>query len=54
MNYFIDEAIKQAKKSPMEVKFGAILIYKNKIISAGFNTYKSNISNKLNQCLLRG
>ena len=37
--------IKQAMKSPMKKKYGAILMYRNKIISVGYN-YDTHISTK--------
>ena len=51
---YINHAIFQASKSPMETKFGAVLIYRNKIISSGFNSYKTRLSSNIHQCLLRG
>ena len=54
MEYFILKALDQANKSPMEVKFGAVLVYRNKIISSSYNTYKYNNKENINQCLLRG
>jgi deoxycytidylate deaminase len=35
----IDEAYNEAIKSPMNKKIGAILVYRNKIISRGHNYY---------------
>ena len=40
--YFIDEATKEAYKSPMNSKYGAILIYRNNIISRGYNKLKGH------------
>ena len=37
MDYFIDEAKKEANKSMMTKKCGAILIHRGKIISRGYN-----------------
>ena len=39
MDYFVLEAKKEASKSPMSKKYGAIIIYNNKIISRGHNYY---------------
>ena len=39
LDNFIDEAIKESKKSNMNFKHGAIIIYRNKIISRGYNRY---------------
>lgn len=48
---FIDYAKEQALKSPMNNKYGAVLIYRNKIIASGFNYYTHNKFLN-NQCLL--
>lgn len=40
-NYFV-EIQEIAKKSPMNHKCGALLIYQNKIIAFGFNKYTRN------------
>jgi hypothetical protein len=37
INYYIDEAVKEARKSPMINKYGALLIHRGKIISRGYN-----------------
>lgn len=42
MDYFVLEAQKEALKSPMSNKYGAILVHDNKIISRGFNFYNNN------------
>lgn len=44
--HFVKEAVEIAKKSPMRSKFGAILVHRNKIVSRGYNTYKTKISSK--------
>jgi deoxycytidylate deaminase len=51
-NLFALEALSEAKKSPLSRQYGAVLIYNNKIISRGFNYYKSNITSNLKCCLL--
>lgn len=38
-NQFFDIAVKQALKSPLKNKYGALLIRNNKIVSMGYNTY---------------
>lgn len=44
---FIEEAYNQAFKSDMNFTHGAIIIYRGKILSKGFNTYiNSNYSEK--------
>lgn len=48
----IKEAIRQAEKSPVSTQYGAVLIYRNKIISTGYNNYKLPIFTKLKSCLL--
>ena len=48
---FIQEALLEAKKSPMNSKYGAILVYRNKNISKACNTYKSPICTNRN-CFL--
>jgi deoxycytidylate deaminase len=52
MNHFASEAEKEALKSPMSKKYGAVLVYNNKIISRGFNYYKHIGNNR--QCPLHG
>jgi deoxycytidylate deaminase len=42
--YLIEEATKEAKKSPMKNQYGALLIYRNKIISRGYNKFKGILS----------
>lgn len=39
MNKFVEKAMEQALKSPMADKYGAVLVYRNRIISSGFNYY---------------
>ena len=41
--YYINEAAKIALKSPMYHKHGAIIIYKNKIVSRGYNYYYNHL-----------
>ena len=51
MNCFVEEAIKQAEKSIMKNRYGAVIIYRNKVISTGYNYHKHiNTDNK--SCLL--
>lgn len=50
--YYIEEAVKEARKSSMKSQYGALLIYRNKIISRGYNKLKGHPVNKL-CCLLR-
>ena len=52
INYFSQQALTEARKSPMSRQYGAILIHNNKVISRGFNYYKSNITSNLKCCLL--
>jgi deoxycytidylate deaminase len=52
--YFIQQAYLEALKSPMIKNYGAILVHHNKIISRGYNYYKSHLTSKLSCCLLRG
>lgn len=49
----ISEAILQAQKSPLSSKYGAVLVNRNKIISAGHNKYSGNIGTLNKYCLLR-
>lgn len=39
-SHFIQVALSEAKKSPMNAKYGAVLVYRNRIISKAYNTYK--------------
>lgn len=40
MNYFQLEAYKEALKSPMNKKYGAVLIHRGRIVSRGHNSYR--------------
>jgi deoxycytidylate deaminase len=51
-NFFAEEALLEAKKSPMAKQYAALLIHKGRIISRGHNYYKSNITSNLKCCLL--
>ena len=42
--YFVELAYKQALKSTMNKKYGAVLVYKKKVIGVGFN-FSNRISN---------
>lgn len=53
MEYFTAEAVKEALKSPMSKKYGAVLIHKGKIISRGYN-YDTCPSSTNKCCLLCG
>lgn len=53
MQHFIDIAIEQAEKSPMNNKYGAVLIHRNKIVSMGYN-YDIHITTGNKCCLLCG
>lgn len=41
-----------ASKSPMKDRYGAILIFRNKIIGMGYNNYTGKYRKIYNQCLL--
>lgn len=51
-NYF-DCAKCLAQKSPMESRYGAILVYQNKVISVGFNDYSGKYRTTKKSCFLR-
>lgn len=51
--HFIEEAIKEAQKSPNSSKHSALLIYNNKIISRGHNQFKGIVSDSVRSCPLR-
>ena len=42
--YYLDIAAKIASHSPMIQKHGAVIVYKNKIISTGYNYYMAHFS----------
>tara|TARA_B000000477_G_C6075700_1_gene220831 strand:- start:779 stop:1117 length:339 start_codon:yes stop_codon:yes gene_type:complete len=44
-SFYIDEAIKEAKKSCMVKKHGCIIIKNNKIIGKGYNEYIKGMNN---------
>jgi len=46
-HYFINEAVKEAKMSPIKYQYGALLVHRDKIISRGHNHMKNvDISSK--------
>jgi len=50
---YLKIAGEEAKKSPMIKKHGALLIYRNKIISRGFNNYSNPTTGHVSKlCLL--
>ncbi len=51
---FIEELSDYAYKSPMKHRYAAALIYRNKIISIGFNNYYGKIREDAKSCLLCG
>lgn len=51
MNYFELEAYREALKSTMKKKYGAVLVHRNRIISKGYNS--SRVVSSLNpRCIL--
>ena len=50
-NKFIDNAKREAFKSPMKNKYGAVLVYRNKVISMGHN-YDTHIHTDKKSCPL--
>ena len=45
--------IKEAMKSPVHNRYGAVLVHRNKIISTGHNLFKGPVHyNNLRQCVL--
>jgi deoxycytidylate deaminase len=50
-NHLINLAYEQALKSTMKRKYGAVLVYRNKVIGMGYN-YSTKISNSNGQCIL--
>jgi pyrimidine deaminase RibD-like protein len=51
MEYFIEMAYKEAIKSNVNNKYGAVIIYRNKIIGYGHNYLLPNVS-KYKSCVL--
>lgn len=49
----IENALRISKKSPVHKKFGCLLIFKNKIISEGYNYYNNGITDDVRYCLLQ-
>jgi deoxycytidylate deaminase len=43
MNYFVEIAYNEAKKSNVKNQYGAVLIYRNKVISKGYNSLYVNV-----------
>lgn len=52
MDSFVSHAINEAKKSPMYTRYGAILLYRNKVVSLGFNDYSGPIRRIQHSCFL--
>ena len=53
MNKFIEIAYQQALKSSLEVRVGAILVMRNKVISKGYNKHKNFCTSTSNRkCIL--
>ena len=48
----ISKALTVSKKSPMNKKFGALLIHKGKVVSIGYNYYDNVYKGDNTQCLL--
>jgi len=51
-NKYINLALQCAQNSPFKHKCGAVLVYRNTVISTGYNQYKSNIGLNIKQCVL--
>ena len=45
MDHYTSVAFEEGLKSPVQNRYGAVLVYRNKIISKGFNYYKHTITN---------
>ena len=52
LQHFEQLLLSLALKSPMTDKYAAVLVYRNKIIGAGYNNYSGQIRRMYNQCLL--
>ena len=53
LSKIIDFGKKQAMKSPVNNQYCAILMFRNKIISHAYNTFKGPVHyNNLRQCIL--
>jgi deoxycytidylate deaminase len=51
MDEYIEIAYKQALKSNVNKQYGAVIVYRNKIISSGYN-FKLRPSTKYKSCVL--
>ena len=49
----IETALDISRKSPVQKKFGALLVYRGRIISTGYNHYSDGLPSNIKQCLLR-
>jgi deoxycytidylate deaminase len=47
-------AIKEALRSPIKHRYGAVLICNNKIVSSGYNKFRLPMITGKKYCLLRG
>jgi|LauGreDrversion4_2_1035121.scaffolds.fasta_scaffold2425340_1 hypothetical protein len=50
-NLTSDLCISTALKSPQQLKYAAIIVYRNKVVATGYN-YVTDISSLNHQCLL--
>ncbi len=49
--YYVNLAYQEALKSPLKKKYGAVLIYRNKVVGKGYNYSLCNLTSK--KCILR-
>lgn len=52
-DYFLNLAYNEALKSNMNTQYGCVIVYRNTVISSGFNSITQNV-NAYKECLLCG
>jgi deoxycytidylate deaminase len=53
MMYYVNLAYQEALKSSLKKKYGAVLIYRNKVVGKGYNYGSCNLSNLTSKkCIL--
>ncbi|KAJ9463501.1 hypothetical protein DIPPA_26870 [Diplonema papillatum] len=54
LNQHLEAAAMEARKSPMRKKHGAVLLFRNRVVSRGYNRFSSLNGKHRQYCLLPG
>lgn len=52
MAHLLETAKYYASKSPMKERYGALLVYRGKIVGQGYNNYSGAVRKIYNSCIL--